>query len=206
MDTHQTAKPWKRSPDTPEPEIDLELVHAGEAVQWRDLVRYVSPLVERLVRRWARDPWHAEELAAAALHRLYIKRAGYSGSGPFTAWASVVTLNMCRAEFRLAKRDKTGPLDEDRVPVPAQESEDAADGRLRDQRAKVVGAAVDRLGKPEREAVRACFLDGRSTADAASELGVTERTVRARVQRGLKRLRSMEDVAELMLLDEAAAW
>ncbi len=49
------------------------------------------------------------------------------------------------------------------------------------------------------------FLEERSTADAARELGVTERVVRARVQRGLKQLRRMEDVAELMLLAEAGA-
>ena len=206
MDARPPNKPRKPDSDPPELEIDLELVHAGEATQWRDLVRHVLPVVERLVGLWAGDPWQAEELAAAALLRLYEKRASYSGSGPFAAWAAVVTLNVCRAEHRLAKRDQTTPLDEARTPAPpSQEGADEADERIRNQRAMALGAAVDRLGKPEREAIVARFLEERSTADAARELGVTERVVRARVQRGLKQLRRMEDVAELMLLAEAGA-
>lgn len=193
----------EQSSQRPEPKIDLELLRAGDPALWQELVEYVSPIVEQLVRRWGKDPWHAEELTQKALVRIYVKRACYSGSGPFAAWASTVALNVFRAEHRLAKRDRTEPFADDHPPEEAlQEDPDPTRQIRREHRARVVGRAVERLGKREREAIVARFLEDRSTADAARKLDVTEQIVRSRVQRGLKQLRRMEDVVELMLLAE----
>lgn len=201
MDT-QLADPLPaRCPERPEPKIDLELLHAGDPDQWRELVEYVSPIVAQLVRRWGTDPWHAEELAQKAVVRIYVKRACYGGSGSFGAWASTVALNVFRAEHRLAKRDRTETFDDDHTPAEASwESSGEAVQHRREHRARVVCEAVDTLGEREREAIVARFLEDRSTADAARKLGVTEQVVRSRVQRGLKRLRHVEEVVELMLL------
>lgn len=208
-DTFSADKPLadalpEQSSQRPEPKIDMELLRAGDPAHWRALVEYVSPIVEQLVRRWGKDPWHAEELAQKALVRIYVKRACYAGSGPFAAWASTVALNVFRAEHRLAKRDRTEPFADDHPPEEApQEGPDPTRRSRREHRARVVGKAVERLGKRERDAIVARFLEDRSTADAARKLDVTEQIVRSRVQRGLKQLRRMEDVVELMLPAEA---
>lgn len=194
----------EQSSQRPEPKIDMELLRAGDSALWQELVEYVSPIVKQLVRRWGKDPWHAEELAQKALVRIYVKRACYAGSGPFAAWASTVALNVFRAEHRLAKRDRTEPFAADHPPEEApQEGPDPTRRSRREHRARVVGKAVERLGKRERDAIVARFLEDRSTADAARKLDVTEQIVRSRVQRGLKQLRRMEDVVELMLPAEA---
>ena len=57
--------------------------------------------------------------------------------------------------------------------------------------AEEYGATLERIAQlppHQRSAIRLCLLEGRSAADAATELGVSEQTVRRRCERGIARL------------------
>ncbi|HJP78497.1 MAG TPA: RNA polymerase sigma factor [Pseudonocardiaceae bacterium] len=66
----------------------------------------------------------------------------------------------------------------------------AEDSASRSRLAEVV-AAIGRLPKGEREAVRVCLLGGVSTSDAAALFGISEVSVRSRLSRARARLHTI---------------
>jgi RNA polymerase sigma-70 factor (ECF subfamily) len=105
-------------------------------------------------------------------------------------WLFVVTSNVCRSERRrLARLFRALPrLLSGEVPDHAEQvaDRDAATERL----ARVL-AAVERLPRSEREAVRLCLLGGTSTDDAAQMLGISVHGVRSRLHRARTRLQQI---------------
>ncbi|MCP2170208.1 RNA polymerase sigma factor [Goodfellowiella coeruleoviolacea] len=104
-------------------------------------------------------------------------------------WLYAVATNLVRGEHRTATRFARLLR---RLPAERTEPDhaDQVVGRLDgDRRLRAVLAAVDRLPRSEREAVRLCLLGELSTADAAKVLGVAETSVRSRISRARSRLR-----------------
>ena len=181
----------------PELEVDLARFHAGNPRLFQDLFAQVEPRLVRVIARWTQDPAHADDLLQETRVRIYKKRTAYSGSGSFTGWAAKVCLNVCRADRRMVGRDPTIPIDEHEEIAAAEPSPEAELRRKR--RATVVRKALDRLDDREREAVFARYFEGRSTAEIARTMQVTETVVAALLAKALRKFRCMEDVMELLL-------
>lgn len=188
----------KSNPDSPpKPRVDLKRLHAGDPAHLDELLAAAEPDLTQVIRRWAKgDQAKADDLLQEARVRIYRKRASYSGSGSFWRWADRVCLNVCRAQQRLDDRCQTVALDEcdeiaDDAPGPVEEL-------LLQARAEVVHKALDQLGERERDAAVARYLEGRSTCEVASKMGVTNKVARTLLDRALRRLRTSEDVMDLM--------
>ena len=80
---------------------------------------------------------------------------------------------------RLAPQDERDHADEVAARTDAQ------------RRLALVVAAIAKLSPSEREIAQLCLLGDVSTADAATLLGITESSVRARVSRTRARLRDL---------------
>jgi len=104
-------------------------------------------------------------------------------------WLLSVATNAVRGERRSARRWLAAllrmPLDRDATVELADEVADRVDDI---RRMRSVLAAVRRLPRAEREALMLCVWSSVSYADAATLLGISESSVRARVSRARGRL------------------
>ena len=113
-------------------------------------------------------------------------------------WLLSIASNAVREERRSASRWLAALL---RMPPNRDDTAEMADdvaGRVDDmRRMKTVLKAVRRLPRAEREALMLCVWSSVSYADAATLLGITEGSVRARVSRARGRLnRALSDRAD----------
>jgi RNA polymerase sigma factor (sigma-70 family) len=108
--------------------------------------------------------------------------------GSALPWLLAVASNVVRDERRSARRWFAAVL---RLP-PERDDADIADlvaGRIDDEeRMRAVLREARRLPRAEREALALCLWSSVPYADAASLLGITEASVRARVSRARARL------------------
>ncbi len=145
-----------------------------------------------MIRCYARDHDHADELLQESWVRIYRKRTRFSGKGSFQGWALAVSRNVCRMSVRGTSKPVRVSL-QDHGDLP-----DAGEGpaaRLaRRRRARALYAALEKLTKRERQAIVLRLLEGRRTAVVSELMGVKEASVRSLVHRGLKKLRRMRSL------------
>lgn len=193
--TDSTAKAPKATDRLPTP-AELERFRAADPALLRKWLAEVEPRLIGTIARWAADPSHADDLLQDVQVRIYRRRAGFSGSGPFAVWVATVCQNICRANHRMRERNPEVPID--RCPEIADDAPGPAEQFQSRLRAATVREAIERLDEREREAVVARHLEGRPTAEVARRMEVTEKVARTLVDRGFRKLRSMDDVTELM--------
>jgi RNA polymerase sigma-70 factor (ECF subfamily) len=145
----------------------------------------------RLTGSWCR----AEDLASATFLTAWHKRAQVTLiRDSALPWLYTVATYKARSEYRRASRFRRAVA---RMPVTdtVADHADAVAGRIDDnRRLRDVLSAIERLPRAERQAVELCLLGEVSTADAAKVLGVAEVSVRTRICRARRRLRTQLEV------------
>ena len=176
--------------------FDYERFRAGDHALFRDLVGVMSPRLMGMIRVYARDDDHAEDLLQMCWLRIYRMRRRFSGTGSLQGWTLTVSRNVCREQLRKAKGPEPIRLEDhgdihDRTPGPAEQMKSH-------QRAAVLYSALERLTVRERDAIILRLIEGRSTAAVARTLGVKEVSVRSLIHRGLNKLRQMNSFMDLI--------
>lgn len=153
-----------------------------------------------MIRCYAEDNDHADELLQLSWVQIYRKRARFSGKGSFQGWALAVSRNVCR----MSVRGKAGLVRvslHDHGDIPDAAAGPAAQ-LARRRRAKALYAALERLTNRERQAIMLRLLEGWRTAEVAKEMGVKEVSVRSLVHRGLRKLRRVKSLKQVILETE----
>ncbi|MEV6235839.1 sigma-70 family RNA polymerase sigma factor [Lentzea sp. NPDC051838] len=141
----------------------------------------------RLTASWSQ----AEDLLSATFLTAWRKRGGAQlVRDSALPWLYTVTANLARTEWRASRRALrlVGKL------VPQNERDHADEVAARadaQRRLAAVVAAIARLPRSEREIAQLCLLGDVTAADAATLLGITESSVRARVSRTRAHLRDL---------------
>ncbi|MET9226057.1 sigma-70 family RNA polymerase sigma factor [Lentzea sp. NPDC003310] len=141
----------------------------------------------RLTASWSQ----AEDLLSATFLTAWRKRGDARlVRDSALPWLYTVTANRARTEWRASRRAlrlvaKLAPQDE------RDHADDVAARTDAQRRLAQVVAVIAKLPASEREIAQLCLLGDVSTADAASLLGITESSVRARVSRTRARLRDL---------------
>lgn len=138
---------------------------AFEVLVWRH-----GPVVLGVCRRHLRDAHAAEDALQATFLILARQAAGVRGDTLPGFLHRVARRVAVRAAAKTRRRRET-PLDAEPAARPSPDSELAS----------VLDAEIDRLPDRLRQVVVLCYLDGRSTADAAARLGVPRGTVLSRL-------------------------
>jgi RNA polymerase sigma factor (sigma-70 family) len=179
-----------RKVSAPPPPGDAELLtrfsRHGEEAAFAALVERHGPMVLAVCRRLLRDGHDAED-AFQATFLLLVRKAGSlarpAALGPWLYGVAYRTALKARA---LAARRRTQAVHEaDRV---AGDPSDAV--AWRDLR-PVLDEAIDGLPAKYRAPFVLCYLEGRSNAEAAAELGCPRGTVATRLSRARDRLRQL---------------
>ena len=177
------------------PPIDLVRLRARDPELLGALVRELSPQLLAVIRGYARDDDHADDLLQECWIHILERLDTYRPRAPFAGWAAAVTRNVCKSSLRKEKQRGTEevPIDDVAdVPSTAPDPEERVERRrLRTALFEGLGALPDR----EREAIVLSVLEGRPTREVAEALGVSPAGAREMVRRGLDRMRRMRLVS-----------
>lgn len=152
--------------------------------------RWAGPLL-RYLQRMLRDPATAEDLVQEAFLRVYRARERYQPDARFSTWLYRIATNLALNELRRPRRrDPHESLDaEGAAPLaaPAPDPDQRVDAR---RRAAALARSLDALPDRQRAALLLSAVEGRSYAEVAELLDVTEKAVKALVHRARASLAS----------------
>ncbi len=156
---------------------------------WEDVVTEHSARVYRLAYRLTGNPHDAEDLTQEVFVRVFRSLSSYT-PGTFEGWLHRITTNLFLDQARRRSKIRFDALADDadqRLPgrVPSPDTE-VTDGMLDDD----IEAALAALPPEFRAAVVLCDIEGLSYDEIADVLGTKLGTVRSRIHRGRKMLRT----------------
>lgn len=171
---------------------DEEIVRrvlAGESELFELLMRRHNQRLFRTVRALVQDANAAEEVLQRAYVAAWRGLAQFAGRASFITWMTRIALRTAGALARSEQRALE--IAEDSSNAAARDLEaESADGPMdRKELADVLERAIDALPSSQRIVVVLRLVDGRSTAEVAEALDVTEETVKVRLHRARERLK-----------------
>ncbi len=148
------------------------------------VLRYQSQL-----RIWARrlcdgDPHLADDLAQEAFIKAYAALPAFRAEAKFSTWLYRITFNIAANRWR-AKKLQWCELDE--RDQPDEETSEIHDFAVK----RDVEAAMCQLSPAQQLAIKLCFEDGFSHAEAADIMGLPLGTVKTHVLRGKQKLEQL---------------
>ncbi len=145
--------------------------------------RWCAPLL-RYLERMVRDTASAEELVQEAFLRVYRARERYEPEARFSTWLYRIATNLALNELRRPRRRDPHQSTEDEGAPPLAASAPTADATVDARRMMdSVERELDALPERQRAALWMVAVEGRSYAEVAEALDVTEKAVKALVHR-----------------------
>ena len=154
-----------------------------------ELVSHYGPLMKYVIKPILANEQDREECLSEAVIRILEKVHLYDEQrGSWTAWITAVTRSVA-----LNKRRVSAPAYEEveltaEMPSPEPTPEERI---LRQERQKELKHAVDQLSQKDRMIFYRKYYYLQTTAQIASEIGMTERAIEGRLYRIKKRLRKL---------------
>ncbi len=159
----------------------LERFVQGDAAACESLFRRHEGEVFRWVVRIVRDAGAAEDALVEAFLRAYRGRARFDPSRSFGAWMRRIATNAALDRLRTLRREAGGGAADERTPAPA-----GADPGV----AEAVALAFRKLPPKLRAVATLALVEEQPYAEIADALGLPVGTVKSRVFRAVRRLRS----------------
>ena len=181
--------------NTTPPDVDLELIErirSGDRAAFMQFYDRFSPLLFSVAARVLSDRKEAEDVLQEVMLAIWNKSGEYDPAlGRLSSWAVVLTRN--RALDRLRARTRRLRLIEE-VALMTDGPEDGAGASAGEvihgrERAEILRSALGELPPDQRTAIELAFFAGLSQSDIATRLTLPLGTVKARIRRGMLRLR-----------------
>jgi len=165
----------------------------------QDAVSQYLPTLYRRAYRYVGDPHDAEDAVQDALLSAYKHLHQFKGTAKMTTWLTTIVTNSALTQLRRRPRHPHVSL-EDRL---AGEQDYAVADKLTDFRPSPEGECIQSelygrliesvmlLSPSLRKAIQLCDLDGMTTKEGATILGVPHGTMKARVSRARTKLRRL---------------
>lgn len=172
----------------------LQRVAGGDQQAFSALYDRLSRPLFSLAFEMLGDSTEAEDALQEACLQIWRRAASYDSSrSSVFSWAVMMTrskaIDRLRARGR-RQRVVASSTDEDPASLNiASETEDAADTSERNDEAALVRSALRTLPGEQREAIELAFFSDMTHAEIAERNGEPLGTVKARIRRGLLRLR-----------------
>jgi RNA polymerase sigma-70 factor (ECF subfamily) len=153
--------------------------------------RYV-PLLLSIAARMLGDRREAEDVLQDVFARIWQRSSGYDPElGSLASWAVALTRNKAIDRLRASSRrrrlvEEIALSAETVAAEPAASANEQLVGR---ERAERVRSAMSELSSDQREAIELAFFGGLTQSEIATRLNEPLGTVKARIRRGMLRLR-----------------
>jgi RNA polymerase sigma-70 factor, ECF subfamily len=196
--------PWRVSVNDKKPfgtGSDAEIIHrirAGDRSAFLEFYDRCAPLLLSVAARILNDRREAEDVLQDVFTQVWHKSAGYdAGLGSLSAWAVALTRNKAIDRIRASTRrrrliEEIAISAEGGAEAPAPTANEWLHGR---ERATRIRAALAELSPDQREVIELAYFAGLSQSEIATRLDQPLGTIKARIRRGMLRLRDqLEDV------------
>lgn len=174
-------------------ELLLRKAQSGDPEAFGQLMEPLEQLVWRVCWHYTGNREAAEDCGQETMIRVWRNLRDYRGECALESWIYRIAANCCMDWLRKKKRDKSvsmEPLREQGLdpadPSPGTEEQVIAG----DERSRL-REAITRLPDDRREALILTQLEKNSYEEAAQKLGVSEGTVKSRVNRAKVRLKEI---------------
>lgn len=178
--------------------IDLARLHARDCTLLTELIRELSPRIWVAIRRYARDDDDADDLLQDCWIRIMERLEAFKHRGSFAAWAIAVSRNVCRSKLRQRRRAVARTMVLQDVAAVSGDPPDPLEELRLNREREVLYGALGKLPDRERDAIVLRVMEGRDTEETATILNVAPATVRSLLQRGMYRLRKMQELRTLV--------
>jgi len=166
---------------------------AGDAEAFRGLVERHQHRIVALLRRLSGCPEQAIDLAQETFLAAHRHLASFRQESRFSTWLHAIAVNQARAAARrrrpVASLDAVGTDGRSRLAEPAAPEVSVSAGLEREELARRIGRALDRLDDRFREVVVLADMQDASYEEIAATLEIPIGTVRSRLHRGRVELR-----------------
>jgi RNA polymerase sigma-70 factor (ECF subfamily) len=170
--------------------ITIQQAVQGDAAAWEALVRDHQQAVFRLAYLFVRDADDAEDVAQDAFVRAFRALPTFDVSRPLRPWLLQIAANLARNRRRSLRRYLAVLQRVWRMQPTAVSQPNRLDSAWESDQ---LHQALEQLRPAEREIIYARYFLELSEADTAEVLGVALGTVKSRLSRAMKRLRTVID-------------
>ena len=174
-------------------ELLLRRAQQGDPEAFEQLMQPLEQLVWRICWHYTGNRENAEDCGQETMMRIWRSLDSYRGECALESWVYRIAANCCMDFLRKKKRDKSVSVEPMREqgfdpadPSPGTEEQAVAADEQRRLR-----EAVAQLPEEQREALILTQLEKIPYEEAAKALGVSEGTVKSRVNRAKARLKEI---------------
>ena len=174
-------------------ELLLRRAQSGDPEAFERLMEPLEQLVWRVCWHYTGNREAAEDCGQEAMIRIWRNLANYRGECALESWVYRIAANCCMDWLRKKKRDRSVSMEPMREqgfdpadPSPGTEEQAVA----KDERRRL-REAIALLPEDQREALILTQLEKIPYEKAAQDLGVSEGTVKSRVNRAKARLKEI---------------
>lgn len=132
----------------------------------------------------------SEDMVQEVFYRMLKYRRTYRGDGKFTTWMYAIAHNVKMDHFRRVKNRQDFTDEIERLASPRPNPEELAD---RSERHRTLHRSLSRLSEDKKEVLLLSRFQGLKYEEIARVLGCPVNTVKARVFRAIRELRSYLD-------------
>ena len=177
----------------------VELVRSGKREAFRHIMQRCNQRLFRVARAVIGEDSEAEDVLQESYMRAYHKLDSFRGDSSLSTWLTTIVLNEARG--RLRKRHPTVGLEQiDAMPADSHQvvpfpskfgSEDPAASAARAEIRHLLENAIDKLPPDFRIVYMLREVEECSVEETANQLGIKTQTVKTRLHRARRLLRSM---------------
>jgi RNA polymerase sigma-70 factor (ECF subfamily) len=188
------------SPDPePNPELAAEielmrLTGQGDRKSFEQLYERFSGVLFSTAYRVLNNPEAAEDVLQDVFVQIWDKAPLYDPArGKPLTWAVTLTRNKAIDRLRGLQRRSRLHDDVEKEAATFDQFDDRSslDAVTGIERAEMVKAAIEKLSKDQRTALELAFFSGLTQTEIAEQLGEPLGTIKARIRRGMMRLREL---------------
>jgi len=165
----------------------LARIKAGDESAFSEFYDRMAPLLFGLVFKILNDAREAEDVIQEGFLMVWKKAASYDSarSSPST-WVTMIFRHKAIDRLRARERRSRGM---ERAALEPTACHDEGEAVLQNEVGAAVRAALERLPGEQRDAIVAAFFSGMTQLEISEKTGAPLGTVKARIRRGLLKLR-----------------
>lgn len=172
----------------------LKKIAGGDRQSFDEFTERYEGVIYATALKVLRHPEDARDVTQDVLVKIWDKAATYSrGKGRPLTWVATMTRNRAidrMRTFQCQSRLQDRLEGEAKTEVP-REQESAADDVCREEEGAMIRSAVMRLSREQREVIEMAYFAGLTQSEIADSIGAPLGTVKARIRRGVQRLRTL---------------
>ena len=174
-------------------ELLLRRAQSGDPEAFERLMEPLEQLVWRVCWHYTGNREAAEDCGQEAMIRIWRNLANYRGECALESWVYRIAANCCMDWLRKKKRDRSVSMEPmvEQGFDPADDSPGTEEQVVAKDERQRLREAIDCLPDDQREALILTQLEKVSYEETARALGVSEGTVKSRVNRAKARLKEI---------------